>query len=43
VRDTVGFDFSASMYLRNSLVLLLQAAGWLALCAVLLKRLDRTR
>lgn len=43
VPGTVGFKFGTPVYLRNSLVLLGQGAGWLALCSVALKRLDRVR
>ncbi len=43
VPDTIGFKFGTTIYLRNPLVLLGQAAGWLALCGIALKRLDRVR
>lgn len=43
VRESVGFLFGARVYLRDSLVLLAQALGWLALCGAALKRLDRAR
>lgn len=43
VRGSVGFDFGRGVYLSNSVVLLAQALGWLALCGWALKRLDRAR
>jgi len=41
VKDTVGFDFGNSVFFRNTAVLALQACGWLAVCAIFLKRQDR--
>jgi ABC transport system ATP-binding/permease protein len=43
VPDTVGFRFGTPVYLINVGVLLAQVAGWLILCAVALKRLERAR
>jgi ABC-type multidrug transport system ATPase subunit len=43
VKDTVGFDFGHKVYLFNSAILLIQALGWLSLCAWAVKRVDRAR
>ena len=43
VPDTIGFDFGPRVYFANAVVLLAQAVGWLILCGVALRRLDRAR
>ena len=43
VTETVGFDFGSTVYLRNTAILLFQAAAWLFLCGFALKRLDYRR
>lgn len=43
VTDTMGFQFGLRVYWVNSLALLAQAVGWLGLCSLFVKRLDRAR
>ena len=43
VPDSIGFDFGPKVYWRDTLVLAGQAFGWLVLCSLALKRLDKAR
>ena len=43
VTQTVGFNFGPGVYFRNTAILLVQAAAWLVLCGLSLKRLDYKR
>jgi hypothetical protein len=43
VPDSIGFDFGPKVYWRNTLILAGQAFGWLVLCSLALKRLDKAR
>jgi ABC transport system ATP-binding/permease protein len=43
VVETVGFRFGSAVYLRNTVILLIQAAAWLIGCGLIVKRLDHAR